>query len=211
MNRTMFRWLAAAAAAAPLGAQAHRVPVDTVRYEATLGLTMSQTANVNSRPACTNLGLPCETSGREFPDIGFLLEGARHVTSTLAVVVEASLYFNGWDTTDASGTARQQTNEVGALLAGGRLISPALYPFAGGADPVFFYAQILAGPEASSVAPTRLALQPGIGVYSPLFHSPCESRWTDARFRLSWDYRWTRGQPRNLSGGRAVLAVSIGE
>ena len=211
MNSTMFRWLVAAAGAAPVGAQAHRVAVDTVRYEATFGLTMSQTANVNSRPTCSNLALPCETSSREFPDIGFLLEGARHVTSALAVVTEASVHFNGWDTTDANGVARQRTNDVGALLAGGRAISPALYPFAGGADALFLYAQLLAGPEASSVAPVRLALQPGIGVYSPLFRSSCGSRWSDARFRVSWDYRWTQGQPRNLSGGRAVLAVSIGE
>lgn len=194
-----------------LGAQARRITVDSSHYEVTFGLTMSETGYVNRKPTCTNIGLPCETSGREFPDFGFILEGALHETSAVAVVTEASVYFNYWDTTHVAGTTGQRINYVRALLAGSRLTSQALYPFTGESDPLFVYAQLLAGPEASTVAPVRFALQPGIGVYSPVSLRSCCGRSTKARFRLAWDYRWTHGQPRNLSGGRVVFAVAFAD
>jgi hypothetical protein len=203
--------LVAVAFAVPLGAQARRVAADSSRFDVAIGLTMSATDYVNRKPTCTSVGVPCETSGREFPEMGFFLEGVLHATPTIAVVGEASIYFNYWDTTDVIGADSHRIDYVRALLAGPRFTSPALYPFRGQPDPIFAYVQLLAGPEAATVAPTRFALQPGISVYSPVALRSPFSRGADARLHLAWDYRWTRGEPRNHSGGRFVFALAFGD
>ncbi len=199
-----------AAVALPLSAQSPPRVVDSARYDVTIGLTIGQTADVNKRPTCTNLELPCETRGPQFPNFGLALEGAFHPTPFVALVAEASLYSNSWDTTAAGGGTTRRSNYVPAALGGARLSTRGLYPFTGtNYDPLFLYAQLLTGPEGSSVAPMRMALQPGIGMYAALRPRSSGRKGTDAKFRLAWDYRWTRGQPRNLSGERFVLGVTI--
>ena len=64
------------------------------------------------------------------------------------------------------------------------------------------FAQLLAGPEMSQVAPTRFAIQPGVGLDVKLSYP-------NAWLRVSGDYRSTTGGPRNLSSARAMVGLVV--
>ena len=175
--------------------------VDSVafgRFDVGLGVTIGGPADVNQRPQCKELALPCETP-RTMPDFGVVLQGAIRANAYAALVVEGSLYENNW--VDASGGAA--VNHVAAWMAGPRLATRTL-TYATRKDTTRFrvFAQLLAGDEASTVLPTRFAVQPGAGFDGKV-------RWTSAWVRIGYDYRYTRGGPRNLSGSRIQLAVVV--
>ena len=180
----------------PLDAQGSRSDTTHTVIDAALGLTFNGPADVNQRPVCDELNLPCNTP-KTFPDFGVALQLAVHAAALLAVVAEVSDYANMWDTVGVDRSANRDNNTIG-LLAGARVMTPRLY-FAG-KDSLGFvlFAQLLGGSESSTVVPTRFALQPGIGLDVRLSHPGLSGRW-------SIDYRSSRGRPRNLSGPRAML------
>ncbi len=91
------------------------------RLSVGLGVTIGGPADVNQRPKCTELGLPCETP-RTMPDFGLVLQGAIRANAHATLVVEGSLYDNNW--VDNSGAAA--VNHVAALMAGPRLATNTL-------------------------------------------------------------------------------------
>lgn len=167
------------------------------RFDIAAGVSFNGPADVNQRPKCSELGLPC-TSGKEFPDAGLVLQGTARLARNLAVVVEGSVYGNTWDSV---ATQKVRTNHVSALLVGPRLMTSthALHWYK---DTTRFraFAHVLGGPEASTILPTRFAVQPGFGLDGKL-------AWPSAWIRLEYDYRSTHGSPRNLSGGRGLCAL----
>lgn len=184
----------------PATLAAQRATPDTyARFDVGLGVTMNTPVDVNQRPKCTELGLPCG-SPRTFPDFGAVLQAAVQATRYLGFVAEAGIYDNSWDTV---GVNKALTNHVSSILIGPRLGT-------GPRDLVFYkdttrfraFAQIIGGPEASMVLPTRFALQPGAGFDGKL--SPA-----GAWLRITYDYRLTRGSPRNLSGSRVLCAFVL--
>lgn len=181
---------------APLAAQ--RADVDRFPlFDVALGPTMSVPADVNQRPKCTELGLPCGTP-RTFPDFGLALQAAVQPISYVALVAEASLYQNAWDTV---GVNKALTNHVSAIVAGPRLTTNTLaLQVYKDTTRLRAFAQMLFGPEASTILPTRFAMQPGAGVDGKL-------SWPQAWIRIAYDYRFTRGSPRNLSTSRVLCAL----
>lgn len=164
-----------------------------------LSVAMNEPADVNQRPKCTELGLPC-LSPRTFPDFGLVAQAGISVLEYAGLVAEASIYNNSWFTTRSDVAT---INHVGAVLVGPR--------FATGTRTLRWYndttrfrafAQVLGGSETSTVLPTRFALQPGAGVDGQL-------RWSRTWIRLAYDYRFTRGGPRNLSGNRVLFGVAL--
>lgn len=181
-----------------VAAQASQSDNTRTLIDAAIGFTLSGPADVNQRPLCDELNLPCNTP-KTFPDLGVALQLALHAASYLAVVAEVSDYTNLWDTVGVGRSAKRENNAVG-LLVGARAMTPRLY-FAG-KDTLGFvlFAQLLGGSESSAVVPTRFALQPGVGFDARLSHPGLWGRW-------SADYRSTRGGPRNLSTARYMFAL----
>lgn len=179
-------------------AYAQRTDSAFSRFDVGLGVTIGGPADVNQPPKCTQLGLPCETP-RTMPDFGVVVQGAIRANSYAALVAEASVYENNW--VDAAGAAA--VNHVAAWMVGPRLSTSTL-TFTTRKDTTRYrvFAQLLAGREASTVLPTRFAVQPGVGLDGKL-------RWTPAWVRVAYDYRFTRGSPRNLSGSRVLFAVVV--
>jgi hypothetical protein len=199
------------ACAPTLGAQA--ADSAATRFDIGVGITMTTPKDVNQRPQCDELGLPCQ-SGRTFPDFGLAVQAAVTVLPHLALVTEASSYTNRWDTVAVNPVDEGRQNHVRALMAGPRVMT-GLYHGTSLSDrtsPSRFntlgtigyraFAQVLVGREASDVAPTRFAIQPGAGVDVRLSYP-------DTWFRVTGDYRATRGGPRNLSTARAIVALVV--
>jgi hypothetical protein len=188
--------LAGFADSVPLTAQ--RVDADRYsRFNVAVGLAMNSPVDVNQPPKCTELGLPCDTP-RTFPDFGFVAQATVRATRHIAFVAEASVYGNGWDTV---GVDRALTNDVSAIVVGPQLTTGTrTLQWSKDTTRYRAFVQILGGPEASTILPTRFALQPGVGFDGKL-------SWSPAWIRVAYDYRWTRGSPRNLSGERLLCAL----
>lgn len=188
-------------ASAQLVAQA--VPPEDERPTADIafGVTMNGPKDVNRPPRCTELALPCLTP-RTFPDFGVAVQAAAHIGQHAAIAAEASTYVNRWDTTAAVGAPLPRSNHATALLAGPRLTTGLRHLTSTDKQGYRAFAQVLAGTEASTVLPTRFAVQPGAGVD---VHLSAPGLW----IRVSGDYRWTRGGPRNLSGSRVLGALVV--
>ncbi|MGE5099050.1 MAG: hypothetical protein ACM3SX_03625 [Deltaproteobacteria bacterium] len=185
--------------AAPVIAQRAPDQPALERFDVALGITMNGPADVNQPPKCTELGLPC-LSPRTFPDFGLAAQGVVHTTRYLAVAAEASLYNNSWD---SAGVTKALINHVSSVLLGPRLTTGFRdLGIRNDTTRLDVFAQILGGPEASTVLPTRFALQPGAGMDGKLSPKALSAR-------VTYDYRLTRGSPRNLSGGRFLLALAL--
>ncbi len=182
-----------------------------VHFDVSLGFTMNTPIDVNRPPHCTELGLPCLTP-RTFPDFGLAAQAAVYPLEHAALVLEGSTYGNHWVDSNAAEPAPRAgsspaddnlVNRVAALLGGVRLSTGTFsLPFANDSSHCRAYVQVLGGPEASTVLPTRFAIQPGAGFDGQL-------RWPRAWLRVAYDYRSTRGSGRNLSGPRVVIAMVL--
>lgn len=207
--------VAAAACADTLGAQAFAPDSGATRFEVAAGAIATLPKDVNQRPQCDELGLPCQ-SPRTFPDFGWVVQGAVTTLPHVALVGETSVYFNRWDTVAVNVVDRARENRAWAFLAGPRVMTGFLHMtslsersgFVGakelGKIGYRVFGQLLAGPEVSNVAPTRLAIQPGAGIDFKLSYP-------GAWLRVAGDYRSTHGEPRNLSTGRAMLALVVAQ
>ena len=145
------------ALASPAWAQDETRP----RIAAAAAVTLLKPDNVNLPPACTTLGLPC-TSPKTVPDAGLALSVSGRVTAHVALVGELSSWANIWY---ADGTQPgRRTNHVRAALAGLRAQTNVRPSHGRSQIDVVFFGQLLAGPQVSSVTPSRHAIQPGGGV-----------------------------------------------
>jgi hypothetical protein len=184
-----------------LGAQTTTADRVNSRFEVAAGITVDGPKDVNQRPLCTELGLPCLTP-KTFPDFGILLQVAAYPVAHIALVGEASMYANLWDTVSTTTIADPRDNHIRALLAGPRLVSGLMHFGTKDAEGCRAFAQVLVGEERSAVVATRFAIQPGAGADFQLSNP---NLW----LRVTGDYRSTRGGPRNLSSGRAMAALVL--
>ena len=196
-----------------LGAQTTTTDSAATRFEIAAGAMATTPKDVNQRPQCDALGLPCESS-RTFPDFGLVLQAAVAVQPHVALIGEASMYVNRWDTVAVNPVDQRRENHARALLAGPRVMTGYFHLVSlshrassfrnkeGGKVGYRVFAQLLAGAEMSQVAPTRLAIQPGVGLDAKLSYP---NTW----LRVSGDYRSTKGEPRNLSSGRAMIGLVV--
>jgi hypothetical protein len=201
--------------ALPLGAQMAKSDTAATRFEIAAGIMASTPKDVNQRPKCDELGLPCE-SARTFPDFGFVVQAAVTTVPHVALVGEASVYYDRWDTVAANIVDRARDNYARALLVGPRVMSGFFHTTSLsqrtspsrakelGTIGYRVFAQVLAGPEMSKVTPTRLAIQPGAGIDFKLSYP-------DTWLRVAGDYRSTSGGPRNLSTGRATVGLVVAQ
>jgi hypothetical protein len=203
--------LIALCVAAPARAQTSPIlTVDDYLYKAeiTAGVSMEGPRDVNMRPDCERLGLPCG-SGKEFPDFGLLLSVALYPTGVIGIVGELSTYRNGWysygKTCAYAGPPPCEVNEINhvtSTIAGLKVRSRLLtVPAAGPPAHERLFFQLLAGPQWSDVGPIRLAIQPGAGVDHYLRNG--------ATFHFEMDYRFSPDRERDLSTIRFVVGLEI--
>jgi hypothetical protein len=167
------------------------------RFNIAFGFTLNGPADVNQPPKCAQLALPCN-SPKTFPDLGLSVQAVFFATTHFAVAAELSSYNNQWDTV---GVNHDLSNHVTALLVGPQFTTAQRALVWGGTTTRYrAFAQILGGPEASTVLPTRFAIQPGAGIDFKLPPSALS-------IRVAYDYRLTQGSPRNLSGSRFLCAL----
>lgn len=178
----------------------------TSRTEVLAGLTFEAPMDVNQAPLCRVLALPC-TSPRTAPDFGGTLSIAVHVADRFAVVGEFAISLNAWAAFEtgcppAGGSTPPecpvtQTNDVLSGLAGLRVRTA---PISHGHDPdMRVFGQVLVGTQASSVGPSRRAIQPGAGVDFYLHNG--------ITLRVEADYCFAPGGLRDLSTSRFLIGV----
>jgi hypothetical protein len=193
--------------AAPVCAQTPVVTVDDFQTitELTAGVSTQLPADVNQRPVCQELGLPC-SSPRTFPDFGVAVALAVYPIDAVGIVGEGSVYANGWlaygrcpfITPNPQPCANTQVNQVWSALAGVRVRTPIIR---NGGSHWRLFGQALAGPQWSDVGPQRRVFQPGIGGDNDLQNG--------IAVHLEYDYRFAPDDRRDLSTGRFVVGISI--
>jgi hypothetical protein len=177
------------------------------RAEVQAGVTFEAPKDVNQAPLCQELSLPC-LSPRTLPDVGGALSVAGYLAERFAIVGEAAVYVNSWDAFQTScppaggstppACPGRQVNHVRSALAGVR-VRTAPFKWRGYPPEMRIFGQLLVGPQWNSVAPRGLALQPGGGMDIYLHNG--------ITIRVEGDYRRVPGGLRNLSTGRALIAI----
>jgi hypothetical protein len=185
-------WLLGASAAA---AQEPGLTIDRPRVEIAAGFALVDFADVNVRPTCIELRLPCGT-GKTFGDYGGLVSGTVRMSDVVSLVGEAGLYANMWQPGDSPYAT---ANQVRAALAGVRLSSPIFQPAHRDPQRLRLFAQLLYGVETSDAVPGGRALQPGAGV-------DFTTRYP-VRIRVEADYAVVEHRVRDLSAGRILVAL----
>jgi len=198
--------LALCLVAAPVGAQtASVVTVDEFRSTAdvTAGISIQSPADVNQRPACHDLSLPCLTP-QTFTGFGLALSAGVYPSDVVGIVSELSAYPNHWAANETncdhahSICAVNQTNHVRAALAGMKGRTPLI---TGWSTRGRFFAQALVGPQWSDVGPRLRVLQPGVGYDGYLRNG--------IGVRIEWDYRFVPRAVRDLSTGRILAGIAV--
>jgi hypothetical protein len=154
-------------------------------------------AQSSARPFDAGFGIT--VSG---PGLGVAVQAGWRAGEYAALVGEGSVYRGRPDT---SIVERARVNHIIATLAGVRLSTGnRILSVEHATDTTLYrpFAQLLGGPEGSTVLPTFLALQPGIGV-------DLKFAGMDGWFRFAYDYRFTRGGPAYLSGGRVSCLLVL--
>jgi len=196
---------------APAPALAQRAPVMSLdegqsRGEIAAGVSMQAPADVNQKPACEQLALPC-LSPRTIGDFGLALSTTIYPTELVGIAGELSVYSNQWVANQPDCDHRHsictvnETNRVAAAQIGVKVRTPVMTH---GQARARFFGQVLAGPEVSDVGPTHRTIQPG-GGYESYFSN-------GVGIRLEVDYRFVRADARNLSTSRflAWLVIPLG-
>ena len=202
-------------AAAPVRAQtAPVVTVDDFRSiaEVTAGVSIELPADINQRPACQELALPCLTP-RTFPDGGLALSAVAYPSNIVGIVGELSVYSNHWwgygtKCVAVGGRIPQtcpvsETNHVRSALAGVKVRTGLIRIASLNSGPtrarLFF--QALGGPQWTDIGPRRRALQPGAGIDYYLRNGTI--------VHLEYDYRVAHNAGRDLSTGRGLLGIAV--
>jgi hypothetical protein len=203
----VFVWLAASAALAQTASWPALLE-GTSRAELLAGLTFEAPADVNQAPLCRELALPC-ASPRTAPDFGGTLSIAVHVVDKVAVVGEFAISRNAWEgfvtgCPPAGATAPAQCpggqiTDVLTALAGLRVRTA---PLSHGREPnVRLFGQVLVGTQASTIGPSRRAVQPGVGADFYLRNG--------ITLRIEADYCFAPGGLRDLSTSRFLIGVVL--
>ena len=186
--------VAALAALAPLTAQ----PPPPSRYEVGLGFTMQTPPDVNLRPHCEAMSLPCG-SPKTFPDFGLAATVAAWAASGFGVASEVGAWGNQWRS--SSGAEGQETNWVRYAMAGPALRS-RIFEYTGTAPA---YARVhfeaMAGVLGSTLGAVTRVSQIGVAF----------DGWTKrgvwVRFQLDWND--ASNTPRDISGGRGLISIVV--
>jgi hypothetical protein len=171
--------------------------------EMTAGVSVQTPADVNQRPACQDLALPCLTP-RTFGDLGLVLSAAVYPGEIVGIVGELSAYSNRWASYEPNCDLRHsicavnQTNHVRAALAGLRIRTPLI---TGWSTRGRFFVQALAGPQWSDVGSRQRVLQPGAGYDGYLRNG--------IAVRVELDYRFAPNAGHDLSGSRAFVGIAV--
>jgi hypothetical protein len=201
-------FLALCLAAAPAHAQtAPAIMLDDYRstVEVTLGASIEGPADVNQRPACQQLELPCLT-GRTFPDGGLAIGITVYPSDAIGIVGESSVYANAWSSWGGcpprSGSIPpcpvSETNQVKSALAGLQVRTRLINHREG---PSRLFAQVLVGPQWSDVGPLRQVVQPGVGFNQYLRNG--------VAVHFEYDYRFAPDEKRDLSTMRFFLGIAL--
>jgi len=201
-------------AAAP--ARAQTAPVLTVDgyrsiAEVTAGVSIQGPADVNQRPTCQELALPC-ASGRTVPDGGLALSAVVYPGEIVGVVGELSVYANQWLTYGTNcffvgGGVPQTcpvtaTNHVRAALGGIKLRSRLIrIGSLNGSSHARLFAQALAGSQWTDIGPRQRVLQPGVGLDHYLRNG--------VTVHVEYDYRFSPDGGRDLSTSRGLLGIAL--
>jgi len=171
--------------------------IDTPKAEFVAAFTMNDFRDVNLKPTCLEMALPCG-SGKEFPDVGWSLSGARAINDWLTLTGEIAVANNTWFATPAS---HYVDNHVYSFMLGPRVTTPFMHK--GGRDPLDFrlFGQFLFGAETAEVVEGGNAKRPGVGI-------DMHTR-SGMIVRLLYDYTLVQqaNQPRKLSSGRLLAGV----
>jgi hypothetical protein len=173
-------------------ARAQAPPVTTSPFDVAVGATLNGLfSDVNSVPACVELGLPC---AHEHPDqvsgFGGNAALARNLSSKVAIAGDVSIFADACP----------------------RFTTGFFDPGTGDRCPGRFFAQVLGGVESSGVVPVRPVVILGVGS-DVLFVGSAGGSGGKSRvpgLRLTIDYRLSPGEGRNFSGWRFGVAVLIG-
>jgi hypothetical protein len=173
--------------------------------EMTVGVSIEGPADVNQRPACQQLGLPCLTP-RTMPDGGLAIATTVYPSDTFGIVGELSVYANAWESWGGcpprSGSTPpcpvSETNHVLSALAGLRLRSRLMNSRQTSGR---LFAQVLVGPQWSDVGPAQRVIQPGVGFHDYLRNGVV--------VQFEYDYRFAPDEKRDLSTMRFFLGIAI--
>jgi hypothetical protein len=168
------------------------------------GLFIAGPADVNQRPKCEAIGVPC-LSPATFGDVGAAMFGAWYVNDNVGVAWEASAYGNNWYSYGGCALGAgpgpcpvHQSNAVRAALAGVEVRTHLI------TDPTARWrltARALAGPEWNDLGPHRRVIQIGAGADDYLRNG--------LLVHVQYDYRVSRDDRRDLSTGRFMVGVGI--
>ena len=175
--------------------------IDTPKGEFVAAFTMNDFRDVNLRPTCVEMALPC-LSGKEFPDLGWSLSGARAINDWLVLTGEIAVANNTWYSMPAE--RHYDDNHVYSFMLGPRVTTPFLHH--GGRDPLDFrvFGQLLFGAEVAELVEGGNAKRPGVGI-------DMHTR-NGLIVRMQYDYTLVQqqNQPRRISGGRLLVGVVFG-
>jgi hypothetical protein len=169
--------------------------------EVVTSFTFQAPEDVNQRPDCQHLSIPC-TTPRTVPDGGVALTVSIFPHDRIGLVAEGSVYGNEWSAygTTCASCSIAQTNKVFAMLGGLRLRTANLHIHRNG-NSVRLFTQVLAGPQWSDETRKHYALQPGLGLEHYVWNRT-------AVIHIEYDYRFTPRDPiRNLTTGRFVIGI----
>lgn len=173
--------------------------------EVIAGVSIEGPADVNQRPACQALALPCLT-GRTFPDGGLAIGTTVYPSDTIGIAGELSVYANEWSSWGGcparSGSTPPcpvpETNHVRSALAGVQVRTRLIRSHP---RPGRLFAHMLAGPQWSDIGPMRRVFQPGVGFDDYLRNG--------VAVHFEYDYRFAPDEKRDLSTMRFFLGIAL--
>jgi len=191
----------AAPASAQLVFESFHPGEDTPPAEIAAALSLNAVQDVNVRPLCTQMALPC-LSPKSAPDFGWALAGARNFTNGFAVAGELGAFNNTWDSWQSARSTHREENGVFVAAIGPRIATRFFRTrarSAPGGSVLRVFGQALVGVQASELAPTARAIQTGAGVDLATKRG--------AIVRCQFDYRFVERAGRNLPGSRVLIGL----
>jgi hypothetical protein len=175
--------------------------------ELTAGVSLQGPADVNQRPACEQLALPCQTE-RSVPDGGLAVSAAIYPNDAIGIVGEVSVYANPWSSygTDCPPIgglrpptcAVRQTDHPRSALVGVKVRTGFIKDRS---TRWRLFGQALGGPQWSDVRSLHRVVQLGVGADDYLQNG--------VALHVEYDYRFAPDERRNLSTGRYLLGIGI--
>lgn len=175
---------------------------ETVPGDVGVAFTLNGLPNVNARPDCEELGLPCTGSGKTVAGGGWAVVGSRNFTEHVGVTGEVGLFHNLWDSAQSIHTSHREDNVVHFVMIGPRVSSAFQSSGGRSRSEARFFGQCLIGLAGGDVVIGGRALQPGAGLDVRLPSSVI--------IRIQLDYTFVPSSGRSISGSRALFALVFG-